>query len=306
MCLKACLYICIKFVAMTENIDNENQPFRTKKPKWLKVKLPTGENYKKVRALVSEHKLHTICESGSCPNMGECWGEGTATFMILGNICTRSCGFCNVQTGRPEEVDVYEPGRVAQSVKLMGVKHAVITSVDRDDLKDGGSDIWAQTIRAVRQQSPGTTMETLIPDFAGKWENLQTLIDVAPEIVSHNLETVRRLTKQVRIQAKYDRSLEVLFRLNKGGMRTKSGIMLGLGETSEEVVETMQDLRSVNVDILTIGQYLQPSPKHLPVEEFITPEKFEEYRILGLEMGFRYVESGPLVRSSYHAEKHLF
>jgi len=291
---------------MTENIDNENQPFRTKKPKWLKVKLPTGENYKKVRALVSEHKLHTICESGSCPNMGECWGEGTATFMILGNICTRSCGFCNVQTGRPEEVDVYEPGRVAQSVKLMGVKHAVITSVDRDDLKDGGSDIWAQTIRAVRQQSPGTTMETLIPDFAGKWENLQTLIDVAPEIVSHNLETVRRLTKQVRIQAKYDRSLEVLFRLNKGGMRTKSGIMLGLGETSEEVVETMQDLRSVNVDILTIGQYLQPSPKHLPVEEFITPEKFEEYRILGLEMGFRYVESGPLVRSSYHAEKHLF
>ena len=291
---------------MAENTDNENQLERLRKPKWLKVKLPTGENYRKVRALVSEHKLHTICESGSCPNMGECWGEGTATFMILGNICTRSCGFCNVQTGRPEEVDIYEPGRVAQSVKLMTVKHAVITSVDRDDLKDGGSEIWAQTIRAIRQQSPETTMETLIPDFAGKWENLQVIIDVVPEIVSHNLETVRRLTKQVRIQAKYDRSLEVLFRLKKGGMRTKSGIMLGLGETPEEVIESMQDLRSVNVDILTLGQYLQPSPKHLPVAEFITPEKFEEYRILGLEMGFRYVESGPLVRSSYHAEKHLF
>ena len=291
---------------MAENTDNENQLERLRKPKWLKVKLPTGENYRKVRALVSEHKLHTICESGSCPNMGECWGEGTATFMILGNICTRSCGFCNVQTGRPEEVDIYEPGRVAQSVKLMGVKHAVITSVDRDDLKDGGSEIWAQTVRAVRQQSPGTTMETLIPDFAGKWENLQVIIDVAPEIVSHNLETVRRLTKQVRIQAKYDRSLEVLFRLKKGGMRTKSGVMLGLGETPEEVIETMQDLRSVDVDILTIGQYLQPSPKHLPVAEFITPEKFEEYRLLGIEMGFKFVESGPLVRSSYHAEKHLF
>ncbi len=291
---------------MSEIEEIGNSPERIRKPKWLKVKLPTGENYKKVRALVSEHKLHTICESGSCPNMGECWGEGTATFMILGNICTRSCGFCNVKTGRPEEVDTFEPGRVAQSVKLMQVKHAVITSVDRDDLKDGGSDIWAQTIRAIRHQSPTTTMETLIPDFAGKWENLQVIIDVAPEIVSHNLETVRRLTKSVRIQAKYDRSLEVLFRLKKGGMRTKSGVMLGLGETHEEVIETMQDLRSVEVDILTLGQYLQPSAKHLPVDEFITPERFEEYRILGLEMGFRYVESGPLVRSSYHAEKHMF
>lgn len=291
---------------MSELVEKDNLSERARKPKWLKVKLPTGENYRKVRALVSEHKLHTICESGSCPNMGECWGEGTATFMILGNICTRSCGFCNVQTGRPDAVDIYEPGRVAQSVKLMGVKHAVITSVDRDDLKDGGSEIWAQTIRAIRQQSPITTLETLIPDFAGKWENLQVIIDVAPEIVSHNLETVRRLTKQVRIQAKYDRSLEVLFRLKKGGMRTKSGVMLGLGETHEEIIETMQDLRSVEVDILTLGQYLQPSPKHLPVEEFITPERFEEYRLLGIEMGFRYVESGPLVRSSYHAEKHLF
>ena len=289
---------------MENQTDQPN--IRIKKPKWLRVKLPTGENYRTVRGLVDEHKLHTICESGSCPNMGECWGEGTATFMILGNICTRSCGFCAVQTGKPEEVDEFEPGRVANSVKIMGVKHAVVTSVDRDDLKDGGAGIWAQTVRAIRQQSPGTTLETLIPDFAGKWENLQVLIDVAPEIVSHNLETVRRLTKQVRIQAKYDRSLEVLFRLKKGGMRTKSGVMLGLGESEDEVIETMQDLRSVGVDILTLGQYLQPTPKHLPVVEFIEPMQFEKYRILGLEMGFRFVESGPLVRSSYHAEKHLF
>lgn len=279
---------------------------RIKKPKWLRVKLPTGENYRKVRGLVDQHNLHTICESGSCPNMGECWGEGTATFMILGNICTRSCGFCGVQTGKPDAVDEFEPGKVANSVKIMGVKHAVITSVDRDDLKDGGANIWAQTIRAIRQQSPGTTLETLIPDFAGNWDNLQILINAAPEIVSHNLETVRRLTKQVRIQAKYDRSLELLFRLKKGGMRTKSGVMLGLGETPEEVIETMQDLRAVQVDILTLGQYLQPTPKHLPVAEFIEPEQFEYYKKLGLEMGFRYVESGPLVRSSYHAEKHLF
>lgn len=287
-------------------IINDLPSIRIKKPKWLRVKLPTGENYRTVRSLVDQHKLHTICESGSCPNMGECWGEGTATFMILGNICTRSCGFCAVQTGKPEEVDEFEPGRVANSVKIMGVKHAVVTSVDRDDLKDGGSEIWAQTVRAIRQQSPGTTLETLIPDFAGKWENLQVLIDVAPEIISHNLETVRRLTKQVRIQAKYDRSLEVLFRLKKGGMRTKSGVMLGLGETEDEVIETMEDLRSIGVDVLTLGQYLQPTPKHLPVVEFIEPSQFEKYRVLGLEMGFRFVESGPLVRSSYHAEKHLF
>jgi lipoic acid synthetase len=291
---------------MSEIVNKDDAEIRIKKPKWLRVKLPTGENFKKVRSLVDEHKLHTICESGSCPNMGECWGEGTATFMILGNICTRSCGFCAVKTGRPDEVDIYEPGRVANSVKVMGVKHAVITSVDRDDLKDGGSEIWVQTVKAIRHQSPITTLETLIPDFAGNWENLQRIIDVAPEIVSHNLETVRRLTKQVRIQAKYDRSLEVLFRLKKGGMRTKSGVMLGLGETDEEIIETMQDLRSVNCDILTLGQYLQPTPKHLPVVEFVTPERFDKYRELGLEMGFRYVESGPLVRSSYHAEKHLF
>lgn len=278
---------------------------RTPKPKWLRVKLPVGENYRKVRRLVDEHKLHTICESGNCPNMGECWGDGTATFMILGNICTRSCGFCNVATGRPENVDPFEPLRVAKSVKLMGVKHCVITSVDRDDLKDGGSHLWAETVLAVRRLSPETTLETLIPDFAGKWDNLQRIIDVAPEVVSHNLETVRRLTKQVRIQAKYDRSLEVLFRLKKAGIRTKSGIMLGLGETEEEIYETIDDLKQVGVDILTLGQYLQPTPRHLPVVSFITPEKFALYGEVARSNGFGYVESGPLVRSSYHAEKHI-
>lgn len=291
---------------MTTNIDSIQPAQRVPKPKWLRVKLPTGENYKKVRSLVDEHKLHTICESGNCPNMGECWGEGTATFMILGNICTRSCGFCAVATGKPDVADPFEPARVAKSIKLMQVKHAVITSVDRDDLADGGSQIWFDTVAAVRRVSPGTTMETLIPDFAGKWENLQRIIDAAPEIVSHNLETVRRLTKQVRIQAKYDRSLEALLRLKQGGMRTKSGVMLGLGESEKEVLETIDDLASVGVDILTLGQYLQPTPKHLPVMEFITPEKFAEYKEIALSKGFRYVESGPLVRSSYHAEKHLF
>ncbi len=278
---------------------------RVPKPKWLRVKLPTGEAYREVRNIVSEHKLHTICESGHCPNMGECWGEGTATFMILGNICTRSCGFCNVVTGKPVEVDVFEPGRVANSVKLMGVKHAVITSVDRDDLPDGGAEIWAQTVRAIRHQSPGTTLETLIPDFAGKWANLQHIIQVAPEVVSHNLETVRRLTKSVRIQAKYDRSLEVIKRLSDAGLRTKSGVMLGLGETFGEVVETMDDLRSVGCQVITLGQYLQPTPKHLPVVEFIHPDVFAELEAVGKAKGFRHVESGPLVRSSYHAEKHV-
>lgn len=281
------------------------QSSRINKPDWLKVKLPTGKSYRKVKEVVSDHKLHTICESGNCPNMGECWGAGTATFMILGNICTRSCGFCSVKTGRPLTVDLSEPENVARSIKLMNIKHAVITSVDRDDLKDGGSLIWAETVNAVRKISPLTTMETLIPDFAGNWDNLQRIIDVSPEIVSHNLETVRRLTRQVRIQAKYDRSLEVLRRLSNGGMRTKSGIMLGLGEKEEEIIESMQDLRKNNVSILTLGQYLQPTPKHLPVKEFVTPDIFNEYREAGLKMGFRFVESAPLVRSSYHAEKHI-
>ena len=280
----------------------ENKP---RKPEWLKVKLPTGKEYAKVREIVSEHKLHTICQSGNCPNMGECWGAGTATFMILGNVCTRSCGFCSVATGKPEAVDPFEPLRVAKSVKLMGIKHCVITSVDRDDLKDGGSHIWVETIRKIREYSPGTTMETLIPDFQGNWENLQRVIDEKPEVISHNLETVRRLTKQVRIQAKYDRSLEALKRISEAGVATKSGIMLGLGESKEEVIESMKDLRLSNVSILTLGQYLQPTKEHLPVAEFIHPELFAELKTIGLELGFRYVESGPLVRSSYHAEKHL-
>ncbi|MEP7263912.1 MAG: lipoyl synthase [Bacteroidota bacterium] len=279
---------------------------KPRKPEWLKVKLPIGEEYRKVRELVSVNKLHTICESGNCPNMGECWGAGTATFMILGNVCTRSCGFCAVATGRPSAVDKNEPLRVAESVKLMKVKHCVITSVDRDDLRDGGSEIWVETIKAIRETSPGTTLETLIPDFQGKWENLQRLIDVAPEIISHNLETVRRLTKQVRIQAKYDRSLDVLKRISESGIRTKSGVMLGLGETENEVLETMDDLIAAGVHILTLGQYLQPTTNHLPVEEFIKPEIFNNYKEIGMSKGFRYVESGPLVRSSYHAEKHMF
>ncbi|MDI1354811.1 MAG: lipoyl synthase [bacterium] len=279
---------------------------RIKKPQWLRVKLPTGEEYAKVREIVSKHKLHTICESGNCPNMGECWGAGTATFMILGNICTRSCGFCAVATGKPKAADWGEPKRIAESVKLMGVKHCVITSVDRDDLKDGGSIIWAETIKEIRAISPETKFECLIPDFAGKWENLQRIIDVKPDIVSHNIETVRRLTAQVRIQAKYDRSLEVLKRLDEAGVHTKCGVMLGLGETEQEVFETIDDIASVKCDVLTIGQYLQPTPKHLPVARFVHPDEFEHYRVYALNKGFRFVESGPLVRSSYRAEKHIF
>ena len=278
---------------------------KLKKPKWLKVKLPTGQAYKNVRGVTKSHNLHTICESGNCPNIGECWGAGTATFMILGNICTRSCGFCNVMTGRPLAVDILEPKNVARSIKLMGVKHAVITSVDRDDLKDGGASIWVETIIEIRKENPKTTMETLIPDFKGRLKDILPIIDVAPEIVSHNIETVRRLTKKVRIQAKYDRSLDTLRFLNEGGVKTKSGIMLGLGEKEEEIIETMHDLRSVGVSVLTIGQYLQPSKKHLSVVEFITPEQFTKYKEIGLSLGFKHVESSPLVRSSYHAEKHI-
>ncbi|MFD1292486.1 lipoyl synthase [Lutibacter holmesii] len=279
---------------------------KTKKPKWLRVKLPVGKKYTELRGVVEKYKLNTICTSGSCPNMGECWTEGTATFMILGNICTRSCGFCGVKTGRPENVDWEEPEKVARSIKLMKIKHAVITSVDRDDIKDGGSIIWAETINAIRRANPETTLETLIPDFQGNTANIDRILAVAPEVISHNLETVRRLTREVRIQAKYDRSLEVLkYMKDQGQRRTKSGIMLGLGETEEEVIETMQDLANAKVDILTIGQYLQPSKKHLPVQAFITPEQFDKYKQIGLKMGFRHVESSALVRSSYKAQKHL-
>ena len=278
----------------------------TRKPKWLRVKLPTGENYKHVRSLVDQYKLHTICESGHCPNMGECWGEGTATFMILGNICTRSCGFCNVATGRPLPVDCDEPDRVGRSIKLMKVKHAVLTSVDRDDLPDGGSILWAETIKAVRRISPGTTMETLIPDFRGNERQLDRILEAAPEVISHNMETVRRLTRQVRIQAQYDRSLAVLKYLkDHGAHRSKTGIMLGLGETVEEVRTALYELREARVDVVTLGQYLQPTPKHLPVQAFIEPEIFDALGEEAKALGFIHVESGPLVRSSYHAEKHI-
>lgn len=279
---------------------------RKKKPEWLRVKLPVGKKYTDLRGLVDKYKLNTICTSGSCPNMGECWGEGTATFMILGNICTRSCGFCGVKTGKPESVEWDEPEKVARSIHIMKIKHAVITSVDRDDLKDGGSIIWAETVDAIRRTNPNTTLETLIPDFRGDKKNIDRIIQVAPEVISHNLETVRRLTREVRIQAQYDRSLEVLRYLKDSGQeRTKSGIMLGLGEKEDEVIETLQDLAKAKVDIVTIGQYLQPSKKHLPVQEFIRPEQFDKYKQIGLELGFKYVESGALVRSSYRAEKHL-
>ncbi|SDR66728.1 lipoic acid synthetase [Gillisia sp. Hel1_33_143] len=279
---------------------------RTPKPKWLRVKLPTGKKYTELRGLVDKYDLHTICTSGSCPNMGECWSEGTATFMILGNTCTRSCGFCGVKTGRPDTVDWDEPEKVARSIKLMQIKHAVITSVDRDDLKDMGSILWAETVKAIRRMNPETTLETLIPDFQGNERNIDRIIEVRPEVVSHNMETVKRLTREVRIQAKYERSLEVLRYLKDQGIaRTKSGIMLGLGEQEDEVIQTLKDLRAVNLDIVTIGQYLQPSKKHLPVKQFITPDQFKKYETIGLELGFRHVESGALVRSSYKAQKHL-
>jgi len=278
----------------------------TPKPKWLRVKLPTGKKYTELRNVVDKYKLNTICTAASCPNMGECWTEGTATFMILGNVCTRSCGFCGVKTGRPESIDWDEPEKVARSIKLMQIKHAVITSVDRDDLKDMGSIIWAETVKAIRRMNPGITLETLIPDFQGNERNIDRIVDVSPEVVSHNMETVKRLTREVRIQAKYERSLQVLKYLKDQGItRTKSGIMLGLGETEDEVIQTLQDLKSVNLDIVTIGQYLQPSKKHLPVKQFITPEQFKKYENIGLELGFRHVESSALVRSSYKAQKHL-
>ena len=285
---------------------NINEDAILKKPNWLRVKLPIGESYKHVRGLVDDHKLHTICESGNCPNMGECWGAGTATFMILGNICTRSCAFCAVATGRPDAVDWDEPQRVAEAINLMKVKHAVITSVDRDELKDGGSIIWYNTIKAVKALNPDTTLETLIPDFRGFQDQIQRIVDAAPEVVSHNMETVERNTRKVRIQAKYHRSLEVLRLLKVGGMRTKTGMMLGIGETKDEVVETMKHLVNVGCDVLTLGQYLQPTKKHLPVLRYVHPDEFAELREIGYQLGFDYVESGPLVRSSYHSEKHVF
>ncbi|WP_372754274.1 lipoyl synthase [Labilibaculum sp.] len=276
-----------------------------RKPDWLKIQLPKGDDYAYVNGIVKEHGLHTICSSGKCPNVGECWGNGTATFMILGNICTRACKFCNVPTGKPLAADWNEPKRLARSIKLMGLKHAVITSVDRDDLEDGGSGIWAETIKSIKEITPETTLEVLIPDFNGKSEDIQRVIDKNPEVISHNLETVRRLTREVRSKAKYDLSLKVLKQIADSGIVAKSGIMLGLGETEEEIYHVMDDLIEVGVRVMTIGQYLQPTKNHLEVQEYITPEVFKKYETVGLEKGFSFVESTPLVRSSYHAERHV-
>jgi lipoic acid synthetase len=282
-----------------------SEPERKRRPDWLRVKLPVGENYKRVRQLVDNYKLHTICESGNCPNMGECWGAGTATFMILGDTCTRSCSFCAVKTGRPNEYDTDEPRRVAEAVMLMQVKHAVITSVNRDELKDRGAEIWYQTVRAVKTMSPQTTIETLIPDVKSSWDALERMISAGQEVVSHNMETVKRLYRQVRPQAKYERSLEQIQRAKDYGKRTKSGIMVGLGETPEEVYQIMDDLVAHGCDVLTIGQYLQPTKMHIGIHEYITPDLFAHYQDVGMSKGFNFVESGPLVRSSYHSERHL-
>jgi len=278
---------------------------RVRKPEWLKVRIPIGEEYKKVKSLVDGYKLHTICQSGNCPNMGECWGAGTATFMILGNVCTRSCSFCAVATGRPKGLDAGEPERVAEAVRLMGVKHAVITSVNRDELPDKGARIWHETVKAVKAACPETTIETLIPDVKGDWDALEMMISAGQEVVSHNMETVRRLYRKVRPQAKYERSLEQLRRIKEYGKRTKTGIMLGCGETEDEVYEAMDDLLTVGLDVLTLGQYLQPTKMHLAVDRFVHPDEFKRYEEIGLRRGFMFVESGPLVRSSYHAEKHV-
>lgn len=277
----------------------------TRKPHWLKTKVPVGKQYIGVREIVEKNKLHTICTSGHCPNMAECWGVGTATLMILGDICTRACKFCNVKTGRPLPADWDEPDRVAESIKKMGVKHAVITSVDRDDLDDGGAEIWALTIKKIKEVNPNTTIETLIPDFDGNKELIQKVIDAKPEVISHNLETVRRITPIIRSKARYERSLDVLEYIVKSGIRSKTGIMVGLGENEAEIMETMDDVRHRGVEVFTIGQYLQPSRHHLSVKEFVTPEQFEKYRMEGIRKGFRHIESSPLVRSSYHAERHI-
>ncbi|MDO9552061.1 lipoyl synthase [Rhodonellum sp.] len=278
---------------------------KRKKPDWLRVKLPIGKEYANVRKLVDEHKLHTICESGNCPNMGECWGAGTATFMILGNVCTRSCSFCAVATGRPPEYDTDEPRRVAEAIKLMGVKHAVLTSVNRDELKDRGAEIWYQTVVETKKLSPKTTIETLIPDVKSNWDALYRMISGGQEVVSHNMETVESLYRRVRPQARYNRSLEQIKLTKEYGKRTKTGIMLGLGEKQDEVFKAMEDLVAHGCDILTLGQYLQPTKMHIEVAEFIHPDVFAMYREEGLKRGLKYVESGPLVRSSYHAERHV-
>lgn len=295
----------IKQPQVSDSMQKSNKDGLLRKPSWLRTRIPSGKNYLSVREIVEQHKLHTICSSGHCPNMQECWGVSTATLMILGDICTRACKFCNVKTGRPLPADTEEPQRVADSARLMKLKHVVLTSVDRDDLPDGGAAIWAATIRAIKENAPEITIEALIPDFDGKTDLIMQVVGAGPEVISHNLETVRRITPQVRSRARYDTSLKVLRTLAGAGVITKSGIMLGLGETREEVLETLSDMKEAGVAVATIGQYMQPTRKHLPVLEYVTPEMFDYYREEGMKMGFRHVESAPLVRSSYKAEKHI-
>lgn len=277
----------------------------SKRPEWLKVRAPGGESYSQLKIMMSSKKLHTVCEEAHCPNIGECWHRGTATFMILGDTCTRSCGFCAIKTGRPYHTNPKEPYEVADAVKKMGISHAVITSVNRDELEDQGSNIWAQTIIEVKRMNPNVKVEVLIPDFKGNTECLQRVLDASPDILNHNMETVPRLYSTVRPQAKYERSLFVLDYSKKQNFITKTGLMVGIGETFDEVIEVMQDLIKIKVDIVTIGQYLQPTKNHLPVDRFVSPAEFADYKKIGLEMGFKHVESGPLVRSSYHAENHI-
>ncbi|MGC8625091.1 MAG: lipoyl synthase [Phycisphaerae bacterium] len=288
-------------LATAEAAPDYTQPGR--KPSWLRVRLPAGPGYSRVRAVIDEHRLHTVCESANCPNMGECWGRGTATIMILGDVCTRSCGFCHIKTGRPPILDLDEPRRVAQTAAIMKLRHIVITSVNRDELKDGGSTIWAETIISVREASPHTTIEVLIPDFCGHWEDLNRVLDAKPDILNHNVETVPSQYSRVRPQAKYPRSLELLRRAKERGFTTKTGLMLGIGEQDHELLQTLREIRAVKVDILTLGQYLQPTRAHLPIARWVTPEQFAHWKTIGLELGFSFVESGPLVRSSYHADE---
>ena len=285
--------------------DTPAAPSGPRKPSWLKMKMPQGDGYFALKQMVAEKKLHTVCESAKCPNIGECWSAGTATLMILGDVCTRSCGFCHIKTGRPTELDLDEPRRVGEAVKFMQLGHCVITSVNRDELPDGGAEVWAETIRQIRIQSPGTSVEVLIPDFEGNWDALQKVIDARPEILNHNIESVPRIYKKVRPQAKYARSLELLRRCKAQGLTTKTGMMLGIGELPHEVEHVMSDLVSIGVDILTLGQYLQPTPKHLPIDRWVTPQEFAQWKQIGEDKGLRHVESGPLVRSSYHAEKQV-
>ena len=286
-------------------IQQEMPVITNRRPEWLKVKAPGGETYAHLKSMMRSKSLHTVCEEAKCPNISECWNAGTATFMILGDTCTRSCGFCAVKTGRPMLLDEHEPLHVAEAIQQMNLKHAVITSVNRDERADGGASIWAETINKVKELNPGLTIEVLIPDFKGKMENLQKVIDTRPDVLNHNTETVPSLYKKVRPQGKYHWTLSVLKECKSQGLRTKTGIMLGLGEEKTELIQVMQDLREVGVNVLTLGQYLQPTKNHLPVDRFVHPDEFNEYRETGLQMGFDIVESGPLVRSSYHAERHI-